>query len=314
MKILIKLVKKIVKKLVKKIISKYRTIPQKPPFPCSNCKSELAIRIDGKINPDFKINNLISKDLSNKFSKKWNGICMNCGLFQDFLIFNLEENRKFCSELKSKDLATSDENFLKFPLDKEFIKKMENIYWEKRIRNWESFFTKKNIIPKNALFIRPMFGAGPEFISNTYGARVGGLEISEVCNKTTCNRVNNYEPLNGQIHGYFEGDFLNNNNFDSIFVYHTLVHCHNLDEILKKLKNLLTRNGFIIFSDEITRKPSNPFHNLHFSETIFSNILKRHFKFVYRIDDCTNNKDPNVINYTTKKDAPDFLVTNKKYI
>jgi len=310
----LRILKRLVKKLVKKIISKYKTLPQIPPYPCSNCKSELAIRIDEKIIPDFKINDLISKDLSNKFSKKWNGICMNCGLFQDFLVLNPEENRQFCSELISKDIATSDENFWEFPLDKEFIKKMENIYWDKRIRNWEQFFSKKNIIPKNALFIRPMFGAGPEFISNTYGAKVVGLEISEVCDKTTSERVKNYKSLNGQIHGYLEGDFLKNNNFDSIFVYHSLVHSHNLDEMLNKLKNLLTRNGFIIFSDEVTRKPSNPFHNLHFSEIIFTNILRRHFKFVYRIDDCANNKDPNIINYTIKRDTPDFLVSNKKYI
>ena len=309
-----KILKRLVKKLVKKIISKYQNQPQIPPFPCSYCKSEFAIRIKDKVIPDFNINDFISKDLSNKFSKKWNGICMNCGLFQDFLVFNPQENRKFCSQLISKDISTSNENFWKFPLDEEFIKKTEKIYWQKRIRHWEGFFSKKNIIPKNALFIRPMFGAGPEFISNTYGAKVGGLEISELCDKTTCDRVKNYKSLNGQIHGYLEGDFLENNNFDSIFVYHSLVHSHNLDEMLYKLKKLLTRNGFIIFSDEVIRKPSNPFHNLHFSETTFTNTLRSHFKFVYRIDDCSNTNDPKVINHTIKGDDPDFLVTNKQYI
>ena len=63
---------------------------------------------------------------------------------------------------------------------------------EKKNQKLGKFLVKK-YHSKNALFIRPMFGAGPEFISNTYGAKVGGLEISEVCDKTTSDRVKNYK-------------------------------------------------------------------------------------------------------------------------
>ena len=297
-----------IEKIKSFILSRRRSVARTAPGVCINCGSSKAFYIGGEAIADFDVDSIVSKKLAALFKTKWNGVCETCGIFQNYIRFDRDQIASWCQQLISKDRAVSDEAFRSYPVPAEYINKFEDTYFKKRLKNWDQYFSVMGFTPRRALFIRPFFGGSPKFVAEMYGAEVSGLEISAICQQTTIDRVPTYKPLNGQVHGYFDGEFLSGDRYDAIFVFHTLCHSCDVHEMLDKLSGLMSPEGVIIFSHEVHRKPTNPFHTLYMSEWNLRGLLEHHFRRIDRIDDCDDEAADFVTAFTLKNDNPDFAV------
>lgn len=280
---------------------------KKAPGSCMNCGSGRALYVNNICQPDFNPRSLVSRELADLFEKKWNGVCEVCGLYQDFIRFDHKQMMQWCQQMISKDQTVSEEAFHTYPVPAEYIDTFEKKFFDKRTKKWAEYFSAIGFVPKNSLFIRPFFGAGPNWLVDNYSAEVAGIEISTICQKTVIDRVPNYKPLNGQAHGFFEGEWLDSGPYDAIFVFHTLCHSCDVHEMCHRLASLVSPGGVIVFSHEVNRKPANPFHTLYMSEWTFLGLLNQHFRQVDRIDNCDDIL-AHVGPYTLKNDNPDFAV------
>lgn len=276
------------------------------PVPCMNCGSSEAVFIGTRTSPDFDLK-ILPSELASIFGARKDGICACCGLYQDYIRLDRDQQRRFCESMISKDRTVSEEAFHTYPVPPQFIADFDARYYALRLKRWRDYMSVKGIAPKRCLFLRPMFGAAPEFVVREFGADVSGLEISSVAMRTTIDRVPGFKPLSGCIHGYLEGDFLNSGHYDAIFCFHSLVHSVDIHDMIGNLRKLLAPGGCIIFTHEINRKPTNPFHILYTTEWVLESLLTQHFSRVERIDDCEEIANPVVNPFTKKKDHPDIV-------
>ena len=131
--------------------------------------------------------------------------------------------------------------------------------------------------------------------------------MSKTCLRFSQENIPNFKSLEGNIDGEFEGPFLETGPYDAIFVFHVLTHACDARETLRKIRGLLAPGGFVIFTNEVERKPQNPFHNIHLSEPQLVALLHSEFDRVDRIDDCEDGYVPHANPYTLKGDIPDFV-------
>ncbi len=273
---------------------------------CVFCGSDKKILTGEKTIPDFDPKT-IQKKIRTKFLNKVNGICMNCGLHQCYNPLNFKEQKII--NLLGKDKMTSDINYSNEHLDSNFVKDFNNKHFNLRISQWKKYFSKiKKKKLSNVLVIRYWFGKTFEFLKENFKVnKIYGLEMSEVC-KNYCKKKDlkiNY--FDNDINGYLDTHNLMDKKFDAIFAFHILNHSININDTLKKLKRILKRNGIIVFSNEIEKKPHNPFHNIHMSEYQLNMFLKKYFSSVDRIDNCENEFYDHVNPYTFKRDIPDLV-------
>lgn len=273
--------------------------------PCMRCGSCEAIPLNTALHFDFDPG-LLPEDLRFKMVTRNDGVCFSCGLYQEYLRFTEDEMRRFATF--NKDETVSEVSFKSFPIPDHFIAKFENQFVRRRTARWNEILASRGLPIGRALFLRPMFGGTASYIVERFAAECYGLEISSICRKTTEQRVPGMRFLNGQIHGLLDGEFLDEGPFDAIFVFHTLVHCIDIDQALCTIRSLLGDSGFAIFSDEIQMKPQNPFHNVFMTEWQLASILGNHFDSVDRIDDCVVDPPLFVTRFTSMSDSPDFLV------
>ena len=296
--------------LLKKNTLNFFTGAQEMDTKCQNCGYTKAIRVYDDLRADFDLSTM-EEELRSIFGKRKNGYCVRCGLYQDYLKLNIEQQRKFCVLMGSKDNSVSEEVYRKFPVPTEFIENFEKGMYEKRLVKWQEYLKKNNISPKKCLFLRPNFGAAPLLVSKLFpNCQLDFLEISDICAKTCQERIPKIKKLEGQIHGYYEGEFLKERNYDLIFNFHTMVHSIDIHDMLSKLKKMLSVNGRIIFTHEIQVKTHNPFHMIYPSEWNLEAMIKQHFTQIDRINDCDINNVPHINNYTKHKDSPDLVAYN----
>jgi hypothetical protein len=279
--------------------------PVSTPAPCMNCQYDKAILFGTRVVPDFDVATAISPGLRAAISERLDGMCVRCGIYQAYRRFTLEELRVINSS--GKDITTSDKAFHEYPAPSEYVDDYNARYYGTRTRKWKEYLRERGVRPSNALFIRPYFGAAVKFVRDEYGARVAGLDMSDVCIRTTQALVPAFEPRRGAINGILEGDFLSSGPYDSVFVFHTLTHACDVHDSLGKIVSLLGPGGFAVFSHEVMRKPANPFHMIHMSEMQLRSILLNHFSRVDRIDACDGSVLPFITDFTAKGDNPDFV-------
>lgn len=284
------------------MFKKFRFIKKK--YTCNICSSDQNIIIDNKCIPDFD-RNLIPRSLAKKFLKKENGICLNCGIYQDFNLLNEGEIKNI--NFINKDFLTTNENFLKYPPNQDYINKFDEDIFDLRFKRWSQFFFKRKLKFKKVLLIRYFFGASARFLKTKYNCQIDGMELSNTCIKYV-KSMNIIQHKDGNINGLITKLKYK---YDAIFCFHILTHSINLNTNLLTLKDMLKPNGFIIFSSDIERKPNNPFHNFHFSELQLKSILCNYFRNVERIDDCQKGFHIHTNPFTLMNDVPDIYVSNK---
>lgn len=277
-----------------------------PTSACMHCGANDTEFYKTAVRADFDVS-VLPDSIRQVFSERALGLCKQCGLIQDFRRFTLPQLHEYCLMLQSKDQSVSEEAFHTFPVPQNYITAFNERYFLLRTTRWAEYFDTHPIEIKRALFLRPFFGAASAFVHERFGAECHGLEISGVARKTIEAMDEDFSFLEGNIHAYFEGPFLNSASYDAIFVFHTLVHCIDIHDSLAKLKRLLRPGGAIVFTHEINVKPSNPFHMLFMDEAAFLQILGRHFIRVDRIDECEKDPDAHIRNFTEKGDSPDFV-------
>ena len=275
---------------------------------CSNCNSKKKKFYLSKCLPDFNILKNLSDDISKKFYIRSVGECNNCGLIQDFNRFSRNDLFKYLKQLSNKDQTISEEVWSEFPVPKKYENFLYNRHFKKRFKKWEKNL-KINPKPKKILFLRPTLGLIMKYFKK-YRSEIYFLDISKISEKTIKQKFKNAHNLNGNIHGYFFGDFLKlKNYFDLIVVNHLIVHSLNFNHSFSILKNLIKKKGKIILSDEIQIKYHNPFHLNFWDEKTLKNICKKHFKNVQIIRDC-GNANYSINGATKNNDNPDFVLSN----
>ena len=282
-----------------------RAIPEKSPAPCQNCGYDLALFLGTEVRPDFDTTAVLTPDLKRAFGERRDGICVRCGIYQAYKRFSLEQLRAINS--MGKDISTSEKAFHVHPAPADFVAMLNDLYFGIRSGKWKEYFARVGARPANAFFIRPFFGGSVKFIRETYGARVAGLDMSDTCVRTTADLVPGFVAHQGAINGLLEGAFLDSGPYDSVFVFHTLAHACDIHKMLAQIHGLLAPGGFAVFSHDIVRKPSNPFHMIHLSEIQLRALLLRHFARVDRIDACDGEPPPSISDYTEKGDSPDLV-------
>ncbi|MBL18392.1 MAG: hypothetical protein CMC82_00990 [Flavobacteriaceae bacterium] len=275
---------------------------------CIYCGSKNKILTDETIVPDFDIK-ILPEDIKQKFINKDNGVCMNCGVHQSFNLLNLKE-QKIINKI-GKDLMTSDTNYVLDQPDKNFIRDFDQRHFSKRVIKWKKYLQPKKLKINRALVIRFWFGKTFDFLEENFSVNdIYGMEMSEMC-KRYCSKLKpNVEILENDINGYIDTKNIKNIKFDAIFVFHIINHSININDTLLKLKQILNKGGFIIFSNEIEKKPHNPFHNIHLSEYQLIMFLKKFFRQIDRIDRCEEQFYGHVNPYTKKNDIPDLVAWN----
>lgn len=271
--------------------------------PCVVCGGREAYVIDTVVKPDFDVA-LLPLPLRDAFLKKQNGYCATCGIFQDFNRLTAEDFHAL--NALGKDILTSDPTYHDYPPMRDAVIEFNRAHYGKRLDRWRNYFDHRPVSPKNILFLRAWFGAGPQFAVEYFRARVAGLDMSPVCQRYTTELLPEFQPLQGDINGLFEGQFLETGPYDAVFVFHVLAHAASAPTMLRQIRQLLKPGGFAIFTNEIERKPQNPFHNIHLSEPQLVALLRAEFTRVDRIDDCEDEFVPHASPYTLKHDVPDF--------
>ncbi|MDB5103984.1 MAG: hypothetical protein JWP91_1673 [Fibrobacteres bacterium] len=270
-----------------------------------NCGCREAFLVGTKVHPDFDTSVTLPPDLHRAFMDRMDGICVNCGLYQAYKRFTPDQVRQINSY--GKDITTKEKAFHAYPVPADFVALIDKSYFGLRLRRWGQYLDAHPIRPENCLFLRPYFGAAPKFIQDRFGSRVGGLDMSDSCIRTTCDRIPGFRSMGGIINGMLEGEFLDQGPYDAIFVFHTLIHSIDVHEMLSRLRRILKPGGFALFSHEVTRKPANPFHMVHLSEPQLLMLLSAHFGRVDRIDDCDENPPAFITRFSSKCDSPDFV-------
>ncbi len=203
---------------------------------------------------------------------------------------------------------TSSKDFSEYPPNKSFLDSFHNTYFEKRLRKWNIFFKKNKIKPQKVLIIRYWFGNIVDFLKKQNANEVFGVEMSDNCRKYVNEQKIQITDIECETNGLIGKDIEKYGKFDAIFCFHILSHSIDVKKNLELLKSILKNQGFIIFSNEIERKPHNPFHNIHFSEYQLLMVLSDFFSKIDRIDDCQSEFLPYVNPFTKKNDVPDFVV------
>jgi SAM-dependent methyltransferase len=258
------------------------------------------------ILPDFDAS-ILPPAIRVKMLSPRDGICMNCGIYQRLDRLTGEEIELYLAAVKSKDATVSEEVYHEYPVPTWYIEQYENNYFRKRPKRWDNFFADNQFDIKRALILRTFFGAVPEYLARKFRCEVHALEISDIARRTTQDRVPSIRFLEGNIHGALSGRFLSSEKYDAVFVQHVIQHCVSLSDTMAKLRRLLRPGGILVLSQEIGRKPHNPFHINHLSEWQLEMVLKGVFERVVRIDDCDDEVPPFVSAHTKKADAPDLV-------
>ena len=268
------------------------------------CGKQEAIVVPTKVLPDFDPS-LLDAGLRERFLSKQNGYCTNCGLFQDFNRLSVEELRRL--NALGKDTLTSDAAYATYPPPDSAVRDFNERHFGRRLLRWSEYFDRAQLRVERALFLRVWFGAGPQFAISRWGAQVSGLDMSPICLRYTRENVPGFQALEGCIDGMLEGAFLDSEPYDAIFIFHILNHSCDVAGSLSKLHTLTRPGGFVVFTNEIERKPQNPFHNFHASEPQLRAILLDVFDRVDRISDCEEHFVPHISPYTARGDIPDLV-------
>ena len=281
---------------------------------CNNCNSTNKIFFYSSCDPDFNAN-VLDFNLFKKFYLRAIGKCLDCDLIQEYNYLNLEELKGYEKILTNKDMTVSEEIFHKFPIPEERKKIDFDIYFKKRFKTWNKELKIENKI-QNILFLRPSFGTIIKYFKNFNDANFFFIDISEIARQTIKQDFPNVRELEGDIHGIYRGNFLNYVNFFDIIVsQHHILHCFDINHTFSRLKKLIKQNGKIIFMNEISIKPWNPFHIFFWDEIMFTKILKKNFQKVEILRNCgPDEKDLKefkfISDYTKYRDNPDFVVSS----
>lgn len=273
---------------------------------CSNCENASKSLFLSKCYPDFPISSIPKNILKNLYLRSV-GKCLNCELIQDYNRPKFNDLLTYLNNKDSKDDFVSEEIWHQFPMPDKEKKRIFDLYFKKRLLKWEDNLLIKSK-PKKILFLRPTLGFVIDFFVKRFDAEIYFLEISKISKLEILNKFKNIKALNGNIHWIYYGDFTEmRNSFDLIISHHHLLHNFSIKHSLDILKKILSPNGQIIFTDEISVKYWNPFHYNFWDEKKFVSILKKYFSEVNKISDCGYNGDWFTTNYTVEGDSPDFI-------
>ena len=247
-----------------------------------------------------------AKPIADQMHRRDNGRCKSCGLEQSFYVFS-EAGRKQLYDF-GLDVLSDDPRFGVYPPDPQFRKLIFDCTFSRRVPKWRHFFQTSGMAPiRRILVLRCFYGEVLEALREWGEPDLWAKEMTHTCERFVKEHLSYVNVPTGNLAGRIELNFGNQNpKFDLIICMHTLTHSINIREDLDCLRTLLKPKGAIVFCDEITKKPHNPFHMIHLDEMKFVDILEENFGHVDRIDDC-GTLDPNVTPYTQKGDNPDLV-------
>ena len=244
-------------------------------------------------------------DISDQMHRRDNGKCMDCDLEQSFFVFSDPGRRKLYS-LGLEELS-SEPTFGEYPPPLEFRERIFEQHYKNRLPKWQRFFEEKNLLGKRALVLRCYYGQVLKALFEWWGGEIWAKDMTLNCERWINDEMPFVRIPEGGLSGRIELEFCGAiPKFDLIVCFHTLTNSVDFPADLEYLKKMLSPRGAIIFCDEITKKPLNPFHMVHFDEQKLVEILEDNFYRVNRIDD-SGIRSRHVTPYTLKGDNPDIV-------
>ena len=248
--------------------------------------------------------------ISDQMHRRDNGKCLHRGLEQSFYVFS-NEGRHQLYGLGLEELS-SEPDFWVFPPPKEFRNRIYEQHYKRRFPKWKQLFESQGIQPpKSVLVLRCYYGQILEDLRNWGSSVIWAKDMTKNCERWVNQEMAFVKIPEGGLHGRIEMDSKNvASKFDLIVCFHTLTHSVDFVSDLEYLRTILSPGGGIIFCDEITKKPRNPFHMVHFDERVFVDILNSQFHRVCRIDG-SGSQSVHITPYTLKGDNPDIVAFTK---
>lgn len=280
----------------------------RPNAGCMACGSKDATFYGIATSPDFSPTPF-PRAIARAITERALGRCNACGFFQDFHRLTPEQVGDYLAICADKDLTVSDEAFMQYPVPQDYLDNFERVYAAKRVANWRAYFERTGRSPKRVLFLRPNFCFYLSLFREMFDSACSALEISEVSRRTIEDHMPEVRFLEGNIHAHFFGPFLESGPYDAVVCFHTMLHCIDLGDCLTKLRSLLSPDGLLLLTHEVSVKPTNPFHVSCPTEPALCGVLRQHFLEVERLDDGDAERSPHIAPYTLKGDTPDFVAT-----
>ena len=280
----------------------------KPSAACMACGSEDATFYGIATAPDYSPAPF-PRAIARTITERALGRCNRCDFFQDYHRMTPAQVGEYLVICEDKDLTVSDEAFMQYPVPQDYLDNFERTYVTKRLANWRAYFERTGRSPKRILFLRPNFCFFLQLFREMFDSDCAALEISEHSKRMIQEHMPQVSFLEGNIHAWFSGPFLESGPYDAVVCFHTMLHCVDLHDCLTKIRSLLVPDGLLLLTHEVSVKPTNPFHVSCPTEPVLCREVRKHFGAVERLDDGDAERSPHIAPYTLKNDTPDFVAT-----
>src|SRR5687767_3948091 len=111
----------------RRLFPKGLSSPRETPAPCMNCGCRKAFMVGTPIRPDFDTSALLPPGLHEAFMDRMDGFCVNCGFYQAYKRFTVEQLRQINSF--GKDITTREAAFHQYPAPPEFVRAFNHQYF-----------------------------------------------------------------------------------------------------------------------------------------------------------------------------------------
>ena len=229
-------------------------------YNCAFCNSDEIILKKTNTVCDFDPN-ILEKNLKKKILGRQNGICLNCGISQNFELLSKKELSLFNSI--NKDNLTSEINFRRYPPSNQYLTEFDNIHFKKRLKKWDTFLTKEKKKVKRVLILRYWFGNIVNFLRERFDCQIDGIDMSDTCKKYVLNHVPSMNVINGEI-----------NLPSKIYIF----YLNNKNEVAtllfpNKFENKINFSGKFVFPANNNYDLVANFPLKHNKDTILENIV-----------------------------------------
>ncbi len=277
---------------------------------CAYCSSDkIRLYPKTKFQLPYKIP-ASARRFEDQMLRRDNGVCLQCGLEQAFYHFSAEGGRVF-SDL-GLDVLSTDNEFGVYPPSAAWLARVYQNDYARRIPKWENHLSAHSVNKiTRVLHVRCQYGDVLRYVAQKWGAEPWGVGIIHNCTRYVRENYPEIHLLDGELTTPIRMEPETVGRFDLIICSHSLVHSIQVARDIRTLRSLLSENGRVIFTDEISRKLHNPFHLTHPSEQVFVQMLSRLFNRVERIDDC-GAKESCITPLTLKRDNPDIIAWNSE--
>ena len=231
---------------------------------CNNCGRPGAISFKHELHCDF--HPISTSIYYPKLETCHDGLCLNCGHFQRFSLFSVEELDAFLIDYSDKDDTSTG-----------IISKDDQTV-KRECRAREQLIANFLLDCKHAKDIASVYIARPSCVeaidsvrSSLPKAKIVFSENSKAVKAKILEKHHDMKESDGgaDVHGRLHLT----DKFDCYIIVHCLQHVLDLGKTIDRLVALVKNGKPVLLLEEVQRKLHNPFHINHFSEDFLIRLL-----------------------------------------